>query len=279
MKLKKTKRLAIAAAIALIGFSTVASISGTVAWFTASNVVNVSGMSIKAEAENGIVISNEAKSAWAESATASHTGGTAGFIPTSTNDGSTWYHANSAAADVHTQTGGYKSYTTGSGITENAGIGSIADPVGNIYLLNHFYITSSTVNAISAEGKTQYIYLKNVAATLPDSQLSEDLNKSLRILVKSDAGTQIVAPVAGATLSYNVHGDATATTAITAVPADDTSYTLWSGATVPAYGSSSPIDIEVYCYFEGEDANCKSTNIKATMDLISVQASFGHKAI
>ena len=53
---------AIMMALPLMILSTAAAVTGTVAWFTASNVVNVEGMSIQAEAEEVIVISNSDKS-------------------------------------------------------------------------------------------------------------------------------------------------------------------------------------------------------------------------
>ena len=278
----KKRSKVLAAAIAMMTLSTAASITGTVAWFTANNVVSASGMSIKAEAEQGIVISNEDKTTWAETATAKHTGGDNGFIPTSTANAVNWYHANAADADNYAHnTDGYNEYTTSQGITESTGssgtgLGSI--DLGNIYLINHFYIKSSTVNAFTETGKVQKIYLKSVTATLPETVASANLDKALRVLVKSDAGLFVVAPISGATLSYTVN-NASAVTALDAIAANDTSKYLWSGTEIPAYDSNSPIDISVYCYFEGEDQNCKSTNIKASMDLISVETSFGRVSV
>lgn len=275
----KRKSKIIIPALGMLLLSTAASITGTVAWFTANDIVSAKGMSIKAEAENGIVISNEDKTVWAESANAKHSGGNNGFIPTSTADADTWYHANANNADNYAHFGNYTSYTTAQGITESTGasgtgLGSI--DLGNIYLINHFYIKSSTVNAFSETDKTQKIYLKSVTATLPESVASENLDKALRVLVKSNAGSFIVAPISGATTSYTVNSNSSVT-ALTTISTDD-NY-LWSGGSIPAYDSASPIDVSVYCYFEGEDQNCKSTNIKATMDLISVETSFGRKSV
>jgi len=281
MKFSKKLRV-MAAAIAMLTLSAASAVTGTVAWFTANNIVSVSGMSIKAEAEQGIVISNEDKTAWAETATAKHTGGDAGFIPTSTANAVNWYHANASDADNYAHnTEGYHEYTTSQGITESTGsagtgLGSI--DLGNIYLINHFYVKSSTVSPITETGKVQKIYLKSVSATLPETVASANLDKALRVLVKSDAGLFVVAPLSGATLSYTVNG-ASSVTALDTIAANDTSKYLWSGTEIPAYDSNSPIDISVYCYFEGEDQNCKSTNIKASMDLISVETSFGRVAV
>lgn len=66
--------------------------------------VTATGMKVKAQAEGGIVISNEAKSNWKASADASHViSGTTiiatELIPTSTANGAQWYHAVSDDAD------------------------------------------------------------------------------------------------------------------------------------------------------------------------------------
>ena len=71
--MKKMKKI-MAAAIAMMTFSTAAAVTGTVAWFTASNIVSASGMSIQADTEQGILISNEGFATWKDSVVASHNG-------------------------------------------------------------------------------------------------------------------------------------------------------------------------------------------------------------
>ena len=70
--MKKSK--IIVPALGILVLSTAAAVTGTVAWFTSSNLVSVSGMQLKIDPEDGMVVANEAKSPWATSAVASHTG-------------------------------------------------------------------------------------------------------------------------------------------------------------------------------------------------------------
>ena len=85
MKFSKKSKV-MAAAIAMLTLSTAGAVTGTVAWFTSSNVVTASGMSIQAEAEQGILIANESFATWKDSVEASHKGANKTFIPTSTAD-------------------------------------------------------------------------------------------------------------------------------------------------------------------------------------------------
>ena len=67
--MKKTKIIIPALGVMLL--STAASVTGTVAWFSMNSFVNATNMNILAKAEEGIVISNEAKTLWTDSAIAS----------------------------------------------------------------------------------------------------------------------------------------------------------------------------------------------------------------
>lgn len=211
--MKKIKGKILAAAIALIGFSTAASISGTVAWFTAANTVSVSGMSIKAETEDGIVIADQAASytnaSWKNSATAENTGAGLSFIPTSTADlGSNWYHNNSDSANMHTAANPYATVTgsltdvldTNDGyfVATNEGINN-----KKVYLVNKFYIQSSG-GALA----DQYLYVQNLNVTvtrdIAGDSGNHDLNKALRVGFLCNEAKTIFAPMEGATANYFV---------------------------------------------------------------------------
>lgn len=274
--MKKMKKI-MAAAIAMMTFSTAAAVTGTVAWFTASNMVNVSGMNIQAEVETGIVIANETRASesdWhADAVTASHDGTVSStqqkFIPTSTGDVTTWYHANSTQYDHGQQGLVYTDYSVGgtNAITESSdGIGSIGANQ-NIYLLNKFYVKTSSTAALSA----QDLYITNISAS--GSSVSVNLNKSLRLAVKlGSEAVKIFAPIATETASYTAGGE--------------TAVTLSSGKTdlnangieIPNNQTNSPLEIKTYIYFEGEDINNKSSNITATLDNLSVSFTFGNEA-
>lgn len=262
--MKKTK--VIIPALGILLLSTAASVTGTVAWFSMNNSVSATGMNVQAKAENGIVIAqtNSTEDAdWKETAAALYDGASAQLIPTSTNDTSKWYHANSNAANSYAAVGGYEELASLADGTPADGVYSQAGK--DYYLLNSFWIKSSGV-AFSSD-----FYVNKVKVSGNTS--SADLDKSLRVLVKSGNDVVIFAPFEGATLSYNVHGD-TATAAIDA-SAVLVNKKFDTAVTYPAYVSTSAHEVKVFVYFEGEDQNCKSANLAETLDKLSLELVFG----
>ena len=106
---------------------------------------------------------------------------------------------------------------------------------------------------------------------------SEYLNKALRVLVVFTDGTttvqKVYAPFAGATLTYKAKN----TTDVTAIDASAGKVGTDLGEfDIPANDTTAyPMVASVYVYFEGEDANCKSKNLKATLDELNVELEFG----
>ena len=279
--MKKMKKI-MAAAIAMMTFSTAAAVTGTVAWFTANNIVAATGMNIQAEAEEGIVIAEELASysdaSWKTNVTAAHTGSglERGFIPTSTSTAAAWYHGNSESADTHEAGTGDNavqaiSVTTGSNGVGTATVNGIAGR--NVYLLNHFYVQST----VPGTGITsQDLEIKNVTAqdSSTDSK-ALTLDKSLRVLFKLNDVTKIYAPLLGADFSAANYAGAAKY-----VNGDDANpEVLLSNSTIPGYvanNNTSALDIAVYIYFEGEDTNCKSANIGSFAN-IAISFKVGNK--
>ena len=293
--MKKSKILV--PALGILVLSTAASITGTVAWFTAANIVNVSGFKMMAQAEDGIVIANETHTAaehWLTTVTASHNGqissSQAGFIPTSSANLTTWYHSNSASANDHTASSGYTSYT-GDAITENGsgtGVYQIEYSTGNyknIYLLNKFYLQSSSPSAIAG----QDIYIKDLHVTSATSN-SVALNKALRIgVLQGSTFCKIFAPyapdyapVAPATVEYTTTTtySVAGSTSVTAVTDTSSPVVLVSNTAIPAYtdAGTNALEFSFFAYFEGEDANCKSANLVASLDELAVSFVLGNVA-
>lgn len=270
----KRKSKIITAAIALIGFSTAASVAGTVAWFTASNIVNVSGMQIQAEAENGIVIANEthvADSDWKVTVSASHDGAGTTYIPTSTATLATWFHGLSDQANHGQSNVDYDTFVTP---TVSSGVGSATAPnhfpstAKNIYLLNDFYVQASAKTAITG----QDIFIEKIAISGVSG--SAELDKSIRVgLMVSNTFKAIYAPLADATLSYTVGG--TGGTAVTAldVSAANDSNKVCDNIEIPAYttAGTNAIKFSVFVYFEGEDVAHKSANITSSLDSLQLE--------
>ena len=284
--MKKTKIIVPALGVLLL--STAASVTGTVAWFSMNNFVTAEGMNVKAKAENGIVISNAAAANgyWKDSATSLHTS-TLEVKPTSTATAATWVHSTSNDAADENTGNDYALLTTavdsatGAGyVDENANseYDSATDSV--YYSMHSFYIKSS------AQAITNTLYITNVKATLPTTQNSENLNKALRVLVKLNgaATAKVYSPVYAAA-SYNVAttsgASSVATTTVTPIDASGTngliataSQEFLANQAIPA-NDGTPLQIDVYLYFEGEDPNCISNNLTATLDSINVSVTFG----
>lgn len=289
--MKKTKIIVPALGVLLL--STAASVTGTVAWFSMNNFVTAEGMNVKAKAENGIVISNAADGvSWKDSATSLHTS-TLEVKPTSTATAATWVHSTSNDAADENTGNDYALLTTavdsatGAGYVDenaNSAYDSATDSV--YYSMHSFYIKSS------AQAITNTLYITNVKATLPAPQNSENLNKALRVLVKLNgaATAKVYSPVyAAANYSvatsagkYDIEQPGAATRAtVTPINASGTNGLIATASqefledqVIPA-NDGTPLQIDVYLYFEGEDPNCISDNLTATLDSINVSVTFG----
>ena len=271
--MKKSK--IIVPALGILVLSTAAAVTGTVAWFTSSNVLNVSGMHASVDAENGIVIANETNTPWATSASALHTGADVDLTLTSTADLTNWYHANSDDADKYQAATEYKklSISKPDAGADGTGLGTakLNDEdanAKNFYLLNRFYIQSASGVALA----NQDINVKNIVVEAGTG--SAELDKAIRVAFKYNTTTFIYGAVTGFTAGYTVNGS----TAVTAL-APATVSTLADNVTIPAYkeGGDNALEFEVYVYFEGEDAAAKSANITANLDKLAVSFQFENK--
>ena len=308
--MKKTK--IIIPALGMLLLSTAASVTGTVAWFSMNSFVNATNMNIKAKAENGIVIATTMDSAtWTD--TADHNISTAlAVYPTSTKDGSTWVHSSSNSANAATSNGNYTMLsadanwgfdaTTGAGYLNKNGLDNYQTTAGTAegytdkydeaYCLKQSFYVKSSAEAISKN-----IYITKVSVTSTNN--SVDLDKSLRVLVKHSTTAKVFAPSYAANaegLTYSVctsitpddpetpsiNEYAASKESVTAIGASGvTVNTLFlSNQAIPAYSANSstnptPLQFDIYLYFEGEDANCKSANITETLSSLSVEVEFG----
>jgi len=273
--MKSNKKVAVAVGAATLGIIAATGVTSGFAWFTAANTVTINGLQFQAAAEEGIVVANSDKAAWTTSASAKHNGAGAEFIPTSTADLASWYHALSDSATNGQSGVAYETFS----ITEAEGVntGTTTTQVTtakNVYLLNSFFIQSAGAYTISA----QDIYVQDLVVTVTGESVSTELNKSLRVGVKNGSTATIFAPVTGATASYTVNG-ANAVTAITSTAAPLTTAEVAASVNIPAYNAagSGALQFDVYMWFEGEDVANKSANITATLDSLAVSFKFGNK--
>ena len=273
---------------------------GIFAWFTMNKEVSVTNMQVRALAEDGLLVNEAAapSATWDEEATAAQAADSKLSLlhPASTADGSTWYHAASkkydgaAAASAGTksvdlvnneyETLGTLTPITGmSNATATAGtqaafstMGATATSAAGYYVHYTYYLKTSAQSDITLDGTDYYVSIKEVKATptVAAGSGSEALDKSLRvgIRMKSNGAFYIYNPLNG-TAEYYVNASSTKTTAVAGNVETKTDLAL-----LPAV-SKDGTPVEVYLWYEGEDANCKSSNATAaTLDNIKVDIKF-----
>ncbi len=268
MNSKAIKRQLLAA-IAMVLVAAIALGSSTYAWFVASNSVTADGMKLQVQGESGIVIKSveNSSSVWAATASAGMTKGVE-LTATSTTNLSAWVHATSDVQDNAKAGQAFNDYTAVPGAS-----------LDSYRLLKSFYIRSATANEVE---NVKLAIGSVTVTTTGDTASSESLNRSVRVGVKVGDDFVIYAPLAD-----------------NKSPADDTSFVLKAkyvtdGETksVNEYVKADPsrdvftltdnkvpatdtgLTAEMYMWFEGEDGNCMSKNITATLDELNVTVVF-----
>ena len=285
--MKKTKL--IIPALGMLLLSTAASVTGTVAWFSMNNSVTATGMTLQIKAEDGILISNAAKTTWSDSSTAIV--GSAVLVPTSAaavaspafvSASST----NSAEAQAQQAVANYTDLTLAWNTTTNSvseGKGYVDADSDNTLdtdekcyvLLNNFYIKSSG-NAITQKASETLLYINDVTASLGENATYNKIDNALRVLVVVNTNAFIYAPVIDqasgtTTVSYKWKN----TTSVSAL-APTTYDQACASVTSISNQDANATNIKIYCYFEGEDENCTSDNMQGiTVNDISVVVNFG----
>lgn len=261
--MKKTKILVPAMGMLLL--STAASVTGTVAWFSANNAVTAQGMQLKAKAQDGLVISNAAAGTYNETADSSKTT-CAELIPASTWNLSTWLTSKSTDPSAANTEQAY--VATSAWVDNSAEYG---------YVVHNFYIRSSSASALTVTG----LDVTKVEAKVSGGAAAQNLSKALRVGVLFDGSTNpyIYAPVTGYTASYTVqkaagaYSNAEGARATVAPLAYNTRSHDTTVTSIPA-STSNGLHVEVFIWFEGEDAACISNNIQATMETLDVTVEF-----
>ena len=256
----KSLKKQLAAAIAMVTVAAVALGSSTYAWFVASNTVTADGMSVQAQAEGGIEISNADKSSWASSAQAKISDVTK-LYPTSTKDTGDWYHAEAATASAKTaKEGTYKKLTL-----DATGKGSAEDGFKDkqFYLINSFYIRAT------AGTSAKDLAIDKVTVTTADSNTA-NLDKSLRIAVKAGSNTYVYAPNTE-NLTYNVWNGSALEAQVVANKGDSK---VDTGVKSIVSDSENATKVDIYVWYEVEDAQHFSNNLAAIVDKLNVTVQF-----
>ncbi len=251
---KKLKKQLLAAIIMLL-VAAVALGTSTYAWFVSQHEVTAEGMKVKAQAENGIVIKSKenASSTFASTASANMTA--EALFPTSTINLTEWWHAESDNRDNARAQQTEGAYT------------KIETDLEKYRVVRTFYIRTAAAD----QAMTGYdIAVKSVEASSTTSH-SANLDKAIRVGVKIGEQIYVYAPQAANNfdLIAQYAGGITFTEKTDAAGNQADKFNLTS---IPA--NDTELAAEVYMWFEGEDENCKSTNITSTLDDVDVTVVF-----
>ena len=265
----------------------------------------MTGMKVQAKVESGLLISQtNLESSWGATAQTAYSTAVA-LAPTSTNNGSTWYHNTSKSSSVATGSGNVDTYKTlGASSGENVIVVATSDLAANeavvnvtyedlngsgtytadadkaYYLVNSFWLKSSGDEiAVGTAQLAKWLEVQEVSVTGTTS--SPELDASLRIGVQiGNSAMVILAPYAAATASYNVNGSTETTANRGLVEAGNTPVASYNAnvdlgqMTIPAV-TGTALETKIFLWFEGEDANCKSDNVKATLDELTISVEIG----
>ena len=222
--------------------------TSTYAWFSMNETVTAQGMSVKAVAEAGIVIANAEAGTYDAVANSAKTT-TATLKPGSTANLANWYVSKSTNPAI-----------------ANTGAAYTAGEENQHYVKHEFYIRSSAAETLTVAS----LDVKSVTVKVGTGSSAQDLSKSLRVGIKMGGEAYIYAPITGFTTSYEVNGATTVAPISSNTPSTCTAIT-----SLPANTANGQL-VEVYIWFEGEDAACVSNNIQAVLETLSVSVVFGY---
>lgn len=271
----KALKKQMAAAIAMVCVAAIALGSSTYAWFVASNSVTAEGMTVQAQSESGLAISY-GNSNWGTSATAGVNEGVK-LYPASTKDLASWSHATAEASNSTTAV-----QSTREDITDDVFGGenkAFEDDNGYVFM-KEFKIRSTATEALS-----KGLYVKNVTVTGATQKMSVAMRVGVRYTDTSNSGNNkafIYAPVkvgeTNPTTSYNWYKDANDAngSAVTLASVGEDNSVVIPSTTSISSDPNSAVKVQIYVWFEGEDAQLYSDNFKAedlhiTVDFSSIQ--------
>lgn len=262
------------AAVAMVLVAAVALGSSTYAWFVASGTVTAQGMKVQARAEGGLAIrwAGQASELWATTASAKMNEATA-LLPASTASLAKWTYAK--ALNANASTADAKTYAD---VTNKVFAGDAGAFAQNDYVVMQPFEIRSTAADKLAKG----LYVSGVQVTRGDNT-DKDLDLAIRVgvrLVTEDgfSGNYIYAPLEGASTNYTwkdatQNNKETGVTLATVGTATDSNSQLVNKAETVPFGEGQAVKVQVFIWYEGEDAKLYSDNF-ITNDLsISVDFS------
>lgn len=262
------------AAVAMVLVAAVALGSSTYAWFVASGTVEAYGMKVQAQSEGGLAISYGGQK-WGTSAD----GGVSDAVrlyPASTKDMTKWSHATAKASDNPEAVKDTREDITSKVIVN----GTIPDDNGYV-LMREFKIRSTADDTLS-----KGLYVKKVTVTGATMYMSTALRVGVRYTDAGNSGNDkayVYGPVTlaegdkanTATAQYTFYTDKNDEngTPVTLATAGRTTSPLLAENVQISSKTNAAVKVQIYVWFEGEDANLYSDNFNAEDLSVTVQFS------
>jgi hypothetical protein len=245
--------------------------TSTYAWFSAGTTVTADGMKIKATSSGGLAIATSSTknatltdanftstTANVASATAWNNGTTT-VSPVSTDGNDKWFTAKSAAADD------YRADSTGYNNFLSDSLSTAAGKTGVGYF-HHSQVYVKTLNQNAVTGNTANLYVSQV--TVSQGSGGNELEDALRVAFKCGNNWVVFAPnradARTEPAGNHVAVDSTDSSKFVSVAYGTELVYGTVGTSTNAllanltYGQNSYAQVDVYLYYEGEDANCKT---------------------
>ena len=274
MNSKAIKRQLLAA-IAMVLVAAIALGSSTYAWFVASNSVTAEGMKVQAQSESGLAISYDGKN-WGTSASAGVEEAVK-LYPASTKDLASWSHATATKSNEATAT-----QSTRENITSKVfgGANNAYDKNNGYVFMREFKIRSTAGDASQSKG----LYVKDVKVSGASKSMSVAMRVGVRYTAANSGNNKafIYAPVSAGestpSTNYKWYQDATDSTGstVTIATVGEQGSLLIDRDTPISSDSTKAEVVQIYIWFEGEDAKLYSDNfdaedISVTVDFSSIQ--------
>lgn len=255
--------------------------TSTYAWFAANDAVTASGMKVQAissgglaiatsSTKNAIVDDDSAYKASIDATTQANmwTNGATQIAPVSKDIDGDWWTAKSNDASLSAAVAG--SYTKA--VENSVANGNTVD-AGKGY----FYHTQYSIKSLK-QGATLPLYVSLVTVT---GGTGNELDQAVRVAVECNGTWQFYAPNrASGTLNY-YDAATSAPAAHSVIHFGETALTANDGGTnanvLANITYDTPVLVNVYLYYEGEDVNCKSQLATNITDLV-LNLEFSAKA-
>lgn len=251
------------AAVAMVLVAAVALGSSTYAWFVASGTVTAEGMKVQARAEGGLAIrwAGETSELWATSASAKMETAQK-LLPASTADLAKWTYAK--ALDASKSDADTKSYADVTKLVYGGESGAFKT---NDYVVMQPFEVRSTSESKLAKG----LYVSGVTV---DRAQNKDLDPALRVGVRMVSASgdvtakYIYAPIDGHSDSYSwkdaSNGNNATDVALEPIGDGTNGKSQLASSTTPIpFDKGQAVKVQVFIWYEGEDATLFSNNYAA----------------